>query len=91
MQEDLVDILQYKSENNNLNGIHTVTDCFSKYARCIPLKGKKGNAIINAFRGLFKNRKLKNSPTDKGKEFVMKKYKYFLRVLKFTAFHLKMN
>lgn len=78
-QADLVDMQQYKKENNNFNYILTVIDCFSKYAWCIPLKNKMGKEIINAFTDLFKNRKPKKLQTDKGKEFVMKNVQVFLK------------
>ena len=81
----------YKSENNNFNYILTVIDCFSKYAWCIPLKDKTGKEIINTFIGLFKNRKPKKLQTVKGKELVIKTFKYFLRVMKFIGSHLKVN
>ena len=56
---------------------------------CIPLKDKTGKEIINAFKDLFKNRKPKKLRTDKGKEFVMKNVKCFLRVMNFIGSHLK--
>ena len=50
------------------------SDCFSKYAWRIPLKDKKNKEIVNAFTGLFKNRKPKKLQKHKGTEFLMKNF-----------------
>ena len=45
-QADLVDMQQYKNENNNFNYIFTVIDCISKYAWCIPSKVKLVRTLL---------------------------------------------
>ena len=77
-QVDLVDTQQYKSENDNINYILSVIDCFSKYAWSIPLKDITRKEITNAFTDLFKNRKPKT-------------FKYFLRDTTFIGSHMKVN
>jgi transposase InsO family protein len=65
--------------NNGINFILTVIDVFCKKAWAIPLKDKKAETIINAFRSIFKERKPVYLPTDKGKEFVATSVQTYLK------------
>ena len=57
-----------------------VIDSFSKYAWVIPLKGKKGITITNAFQNIFKesNRKPNKKWEDKRSEFCNRSLKLWL-------------
>ena len=46
-------------------------DLFGKYAFVVPLKGKKGTTIANAFQSILENSKTKPNETwvDQGREF----------------------
>jgi hypothetical protein len=68
--EYLVDMQQYKSENNNFSYILTIIDCFCKYAWYISLKDKTGKEIINASTDLFKIENLRNYKHIKVKNFL---------------------
>ena len=48
-----------------------VIDVFSKYARVVLLKDKKGVSIVNAFQSIFKksNKKANKIWVDEGSEF----------------------
>ena len=63
--------------NKGLIFLLCVIDIFSKYARAVPLKDKKGVRIANAFRSILKdsNRKPNKIWVDKGSEF----YNNFLK------------
>ena len=56
-------------------------DIFSKYAWVIPLKGKKGITIINAFQKILKesNRKPNKIWVGKGSKFYNKSMKSWLK------------
>ena len=41
--------------NKGFRFLLCVIDIFSKYAWVIPLKGKKGTSIVNAFKSILKN------------------------------------
>ena len=66
-----------------------VIDVFSKYARVIPLKDKKGISIVNAFQKILndskksiakdKGRKPNKIWVDKGSEFYNNSFKKWLR------------
>jgi transposase InsO family protein len=60
----------------------TMIDCFSKYAWAIPFKNKTADEIFEAFTLIFKERKPKKLRTDKGKEFINKKFQRHLNELK---------
>ena len=55
-QADLVDMQQYKSENNNFEYVFTVIDWFRKYAWCIASKDKTSKETNNALTDLSKNK-----------------------------------
>ena len=56
-------------------------DLFSKYACVIPLKGKRGNTIVNAFQKIIsKGRKPYKIWVDQGGEFCNNLFKRFLKI-----------
>lgn len=68
-QADLVDVRHLSKINNNFCHILTVIDVFSKFAFAIPIKNKKPETIVNAFKTIFEISKPKNLQTDRGSEF----------------------
>ena len=88
-EADLVDMQEFKSQNNDHNYILTVIDVMSKYAFAVPLKNKKMATIVEAFKEIFeRGRKPKFLRTDQGKEFLNSVFKKFLRnqnVFHFTS------
>lgn len=61
--------------------ILAVVDHFSRYAWCVPIKNKTTDSVIKAFESLFKRTKRRplNILSDKGREFVSKKFISFLK------------
>ena len=78
-QADLVEMREFSNENDGYNYLLTVIDCFSKYAWAIPIKNKTAEEIIKSFDNIFKERKPLKLQTDKGKEFINKKFQNFLK------------
>lgn len=87
-QADLCDVSNISKENKKFNFILTVIDVFSKYAWAVPLKNKTADSIINAFKEIFKSgRTPEKLHTDKGKEFINKKFQSFLKDKNITLFN----
>jgi hypothetical protein len=76
---DLVEMREFSKENDGYNYLLTVIDCFSKYGSAIPIRNKTAEEIIKSFDNIFKERKPLKLQTDKGKEFINKKFKNFLK------------
>ena len=75
-----VDLADMQSLNKKIKGIKYLLcaiDLFSKYAFVVPLKGKKGISIVNAFNKINKqsNRKSNKIWVDQGGEF----YNHFFK------------
>lgn len=68
-QADLVDMLEFKKENDGFSFILTVIDLFSKYAWAVPIKSKSGMNICEAFTKIFQKRLPSKLQTDQGREF----------------------
>ena len=68
---DLADLQLRNKFNKGFRFLLCVIDIFSKYAWVVPLKGKKGVSIVNAFQKNLKqsNRKPNKMWLDKGSEF----------------------
>ena len=77
-QADLVDMQMYSRFNNGYRYILTVIDCFSRYAFAQPVKNKRANEIINAFKVIFQHGRPFKLQTDRGLEFKNKHFKEFL-------------
>ena len=70
----MVELQEWKNVNQNCQYILNVIHCFSKYAWSVPLKDKKGETILDAFKYIVKNsnRKPIYIWVDEGKEFYNK-------------------
>ena len=54
---------------------------FSKYARVVPIKDKKGTSIVNAFQKVIsEGRKPNKIWVDQGSEFYNNSFKIFLKI-----------
>ena len=56
-------------------------DLFSKYARVVPLKNKRGISIVNVFQKIISKRKLNETWIDQGGEFYNNLFKSFLKII----------
>ncbi|MGL5468932.1 MAG: hypothetical protein ACRDCT_12225, partial [Shewanella sp.] len=77
-EADLCDMQRLKSKNNGVTFLLNVIDCFSKVLYCQPLKNKKGETVLKAFKLIFKNTNCKWLQTDFGSEFICAPVKKFL-------------
>ena len=59
--------------NDNYNYILTCIDVLSKYAWAVPVKRKKGDHVIEAFKTIFEEGVPKMLKTDHESEFINKK------------------
>ena len=79
-QADLIDVKNLKKYNNGYSFLLTCIDVLSKYAWVVPLKRKTGDALVEAFSGIFaQGRRPRRLQTDKGKEFINKTFQNFLK------------
>lgn len=78
---DLADMQNISRYNNQKRYILAIIDNFSRYAWCIPIKNKTSESVVNAFETLFKKTKRRplNVMSDRGREFVSKKFIEFLK------------
>ena len=89
-QADLADLSCLQKYNQGFRYVLTCIDILSKYAWAIPLKSKKSEDIVNAFKTIFSTRKPKILQTDRGTEFKNFKFQKFLKqegVRFFTTFN----
>jgi hypothetical protein len=79
-QADLCDMQALKVKNRGYNYILTVIDVLSKFAWAEPLKMKKPENVVEAFRKILKesNRKPDRLFTDRGLEFLGRPFREFL-------------
>ena len=69
-QADLADVSLLSRQNHGYRYILTVIDLFSRYAWARPLKTKRGDEVADAFKDIFKEKRIpKRVQTDQGKEF----------------------
>ena len=68
---DLADMQLLSRYNKGIRFLLCVIDIYSKYARIVPLKDKKGVSVVTAFQSILKqsNRKPNKISVDKGSEF----------------------
>ena len=70
---DLADMRAFAKYNNGFNFLLLVIDTFNKYGWIIPLKDKKGETMVKAFKTIFKEGRTPGKLwTDKGTEFYNK-------------------
>ena len=71
---DLADMQAFAKYNNGNTFLLLVIDTFNKYGWIIPLKNKKGETVVKAFKTIFEEGRIPEKLwTDKGKEFYNKK------------------
>ena len=67
--------------NKGIKYLLCAIDLFSKYARVVPLKDKKGVSIVNAFQKIIsEGRKPNKIWVDQGSEFYNNSFKDFLKI-----------
>ena len=78
---DLADMQLIRKFNKGFRFLLCVIDIFSKYAWVIPLKGKKGVSVVNAFQKILDKSKRKPNKiwVDKGSEFYNSSFKKWLK------------
>ena len=78
---DLADMQLISKFNKRFRFLLCIIDIFSKYASVVPLKGKKGLSIVDAFQKLLddSNRKPSKIWVDKGCEFYNSSFKKWLK------------
>lgn len=72
---------EYAKHNDGVKYLLVVIDCFSKFMFVEPLKRKTTEAIIEAFKKIFKRTGVKcyRLSSDKGGEFASKKFRAFMK------------
>jgi Integrase core domain len=80
-QCDLCDMRMLAKHNSNVNYILTIIDVFCKKAWAYPLKNKSADSVIAAFKKVFAERKPRYVQSDKGTEFLNKKFQTYLKKL----------
>ena len=71
---DLADMRAFAKYNNGNTFLLLVIDTFNKYGWIIPLKNKKGETVVKAFKTIFEEGRIPEKLwTDKGKEFYNEK------------------
>ena len=84
---DIVEMQKFSRWNAGYRYLLMVLDVFSKYGWIVPLKDKKGETVMNAFKTILKEgRKPKYLWTDKGKEYYNKHVKELLDKNKITLY-----
>jgi hypothetical protein len=81
-QADLADMQGLSRQNAGINYLLTCIDVFSKYAWVVPIKDKSSGETVKAFKKLFKDsspRKPERLQTDRGKEFLNKEVKDYMK------------
>ena len=78
---DLADMQSLSKFNKGFNYLLCAIDLFSKYAWVIPIKDKKGNSIVNAFKKIISGQRKPNKIwVDQGSEFYNQSFKHFLKI-----------
>ena len=82
MGVDLPDMQSLSKYNKGIKYLLCEIDLFSKYARVVPIKDKKGTSITNAFKKILSdsNRKPNKIWVDQGSDFYNKSFKVFFKI-----------
>ena len=88
-EADLVDLQEFKRQNNGIAYLLTVIDVFSKYAYVEPIKSKTGIELKTKLAKIFKHECPFNIRTDKGKEFLNKNVSKLLNEYNINHFYSK--
>ena len=84
---DLVEMQQFSKWNKGYRYLLMVLDLFSKYGWIVPLKDKKGETVIEAFKTIFEeSRKPQYLWTDKGNEYYNKHMRDLLQKHNITLY-----
>lgn len=78
-QADLLDMQKLKRFNHGYRYILTVIDTLSRFLYMVPIKSKKADDVIKAFKIVFKQYKPLRLLTDRGLEFYAKKVRKFFK------------
>ena len=78
-QLDLIDMQSFSKSNRGFKHILVAVDVFSRYGFAVPVKSKKGEDIVKAFKIMLKERQPAYVQTDKGKEFLNHTFQAFLK------------
>jgi hypothetical protein len=80
LQADLVEMIPYAKQNNNMKYILTVINIFSKMAYARPIKNKTGPEVTKAMESILNSmgHPIHNLHVDEGKEFYNKHMKKLL-------------
>jgi hypothetical protein len=81
-EADLIDMSNIKAANKGYTFVLNCIDCFSKYLWSIPLKNKKAETVLQAFKIIFKNKSVKFLQSDLGNEFKNKHLQNYLKLIK---------
>ena len=84
-QADLSDLSSLAKKNNGYRFLLCVIDIFSKYAWVVPIKDKTGATLVKAFQKI-KDRRPLRLQTDKGTEFLNRKFQTYLKKKKIHFF-----
>ena len=86
---DLIDLQSLKKFNKNFRYLVTCIDILSKYAWVIPLKDKTADTLVEAFKRILKESKRKPEKihSDRGSEFVNKKFQALLKKENIGFYH----
>lgn len=78
-QADLVDMSEYRADNDDVRFLLTCIDIFSKYAWVRCLKNKTGPTVSNAFKDILSQGRIPDKlQTDQGTEFYNKHFKQLM-------------
>ena len=77
---DLADMQSMSKYNKGIKYLLCAIDLFSKYKWIVPLKGRRGISIVNAFQKIILKGKPNKIPVDQGGEFCSKILKRFLKI-----------
>ena len=77
---DLADMQSLSKYNEGIKYLLCAIDLFSKYARVVPIKDKKGTSIVNPFKNIISKRKANKIWVDQGSELYNNNFKDFLKI-----------
>ena len=89
-QIDLVQLDQYKKDNDGYSYLLTAICSLSRYAWAVPLKNKTGRAVTEAFRSILDNsgRQPLKIYSDLGVEFFNREFKSLLNARGIGHYHI---
>ena len=77
---DLMDIVDLAKQNDGYQYLLVCINIFSRFARCVPVKTKKGKDVLQGLKTIFKDGiKVNMIRTDRGMEFRSKEVKAYLK------------